>query len=318
MAQPRVLIVGAGAVGGYFGARLAEAGRDVTFLVRQARATLIARDGLAVFAPEGDIRLHPQVVTAESVTGTFDLILLCVKAYGLDAAVDAFSAAVGSHSLILPTLNGMRHIDVLREAFGEDRLLGGVCVVAAELEEGGAVRRLYGEASLTYGRLQNTLPVQSSGPAIVDTELDRVDEVLSGVGFRTRRSNDIELDMWEKWTFLAAAGALTCLLRGNVGQIEAAPFGVEIARALVGECAAIAAAAGFPARTAFLQWTDRILTDEGSAFTTSMFRDLQRGAEVESDQIIGDLLARSRTLGVAAPLLAAAYTSLAVYQNARR
>lgn len=316
---PRILVVGAGAVGGYFGAHLVDAGRDVTFLVRPQRAAQLEAHGLTVHTPDGDLRVRARTVTAASLAaaaGTadadadadFGLILLSVKAFALERAIEDLSPAMGATARILPTLNGMRHLDLLRERFGDDRTLGGACVVAAQVEDSGDIRQLYGDASITYGSLGRR----------EDPLLEGIDQALSDVGFTTRLSTHIELDMWEKWVLLASGGALTCLLRGSVGEIAAAPGGTTVARTIIAEAVEIATAAGFAPRSEFVDRVEQLLTEEDSAFTTSMYRDLVLGGEIEGDQIVGDLVRRGGSLGVAAPMLSAALAALVVYQTSRR
>src|SRR5437868_3332417 len=123
----RILIVGAGAVGGYFGGRLAQAGRDVTFLVHPSRAKQLHRDGLRIISPHGDAVLTPKLVTAEKIDAPYDLVLLSVKAYALEAAMNDLASAIGPETMIFPVLNGMRHIDLLVKRFGEHAVIGGVC-----------------------------------------------------------------------------------------------------------------------------------------------------------------------------------------------
>jgi 2-dehydropantoate 2-reductase len=303
----RILVVGAGATGGYFGARLAEAGRDVTFLVRPDRAAQLRRDGLRVLSPHGDMRLIPRILVPGDAIESFDLVLLAVKAFGLERAVDDLAPAVGPATMILPFLNGLRHIDLLIERFGEGRTLGGVCVVAATLDRVGRVVQLTGGAqTLTYGERDG-----SKSERIL-----AVDEALSGAGFDTRLSTNIMRDMWEKWVMLASAGAATCLMRGNVGEIEAAG-GADVTLRCLAEAAAIAAAAGYPPRAAFIDGTRAMLTEKGSSLATSMYRDMLNGLLVEVEHILGDLTRRARELApdLDTPLLDAATAKLRVYQN---
>src|SRR5438105_9941267 len=130
-----ILIVGAGAVGGYFGGRLAQAGRDVTFLARPFRAKQLRQDGLHIISPHGDAVLTPKLVTAGQLEAPYDLVFLSVKAYALEAAMNDFAPAIGPETMILPVLNGMRHIDLLTKRFAEHAVIGGVCLVVAEIDE---------------------------------------------------------------------------------------------------------------------------------------------------------------------------------------
>lgn len=304
----RTLIVGAGAVGGYFGAGLIEAGRDVTFLVRERRAEALRREGLRIAVGDAvTVHEHPQTVTAaDAGTTAFDAVVLSVKAYALDAAIDDIAPFVGPDTMVLPLLNGMRHLDRLQEAFG-DRVLGGLCVVAAQLEEGGGIRRLAPGASLTLGEL-------ASGESERTTQLAAE---LVGQGFDTRLASDVRAAMWQKWVFLASGGAVTSLHDGTVGEIVATPTGALSVLRLIDEVAAIATAEGYPPATRALENVRSSLTEPGSAFTTSLFRDLRQGLPVENEHILGDLVERAVRRGVDAPLLSAAYARIRVYENRR-
>jgi len=301
----RILVVGAGATGGYFGARLAEAGRDVTFLVRPSRAAQLQRDGLRVLSPHGDIRLTPNVMVPGEATAPFDVLLLAVKALELDAAFDALAPAVGPQTMILPFLNGLRHVDLLVERFGEAATLGGVCVIASTLDRHGRIVQLTGGTqSLTYGERDGTR----------SERIAALDAALTGANFDTRLSTTIMRDMWEKWVMLASAGAVTCLLRGAIGEILAVEGGAETILRCLAEAAAIAEASGHPPRPAVLDGTRALLTESGSPLATSMYRDMLSGQPVEVEHILGDLIRRGRLVDLDTPLLDAAAAKLRVYQ----
>lgn len=306
----RILVVGAGAVGGYFGGRLAQAGRDVTFLVRPARAAQL-RDGLKLASPHGDATMPVKLVGAGDLAGPYDLILLGVKAYALDAAIADFAPAVGPQTTILPALNGMRHIDVLTARFGEKAVLGGVCLVMTEIDSDGRIVQLADIQQLTYGERGG----EHGGEATA--RLAALDAALQGAGFEAHASPDIVRAMWEKWVQLAALGAVTCLSRGAVGQVAATTGGPAFALAMLHECAAVAAACGHAPTPTWLARIGGVLTAAGSPMTSSMFRDLRKGAPVEADHILGDLIARGAAHGVSTPLLSAAYVHLQVYQGVR-
>jgi len=301
----RILIVGAGAVGGYFGGRLAEAGRDVTFLVRAKRAEELKTKGLQIVSRFGNLALRPETITADRIAGPYDVILLGVKSYSLPAAMNDFASAVGSETMIFPALNGMRHIDLLVERFGKGAVLGGVCMVSTEVDDDGRIHQLTGFQRLIYGELDGR-----STP-----RLQRLDEALRGAGFDASISDNILHDMWQKWVQLATLGALTCLLRGSVGEIASVPGGVDIARMALRESCSIASANGYPQSEPFLADQAAKLMAEGSPLTSSMYRDLKKGASVEADTILGDLLERGRKHGLAAPILQAAYVNLSIYQR---
>ena len=301
----RMLIVGAGAVGGYFGGRLAQAGRDVTFLVRPTRAKQLAQDGLRIISPHGDTLLTPKLVSAEEIDTPYDLVFLSVKAYALEAAMNDFAAAVGPETMIFPVLNGMRHVDLLTKRFGEHSVIGGVCQVASEIDDEGRVVQLADFQQLVYGeRNGETTP-----------RLQTLDATLQGRGFDVRLSTDIMQEMWEKWVQLASLGAVTCLMRGTIGEIVAVPGGADLSLKVLDESAAVATACGHKPSEALLSRHAGAMTALGSQLTSSMYRDLRKGAPVEADHILGDFIERGDAHGVPPPLLKAAFVSLRVYQG---
>ena len=301
----RILIVGAGAVGGYFGGRLAQAGRDVTFLVRPSRAKQLSQDGLRIISPHGDAVLSPKLISADKIDAPYDIIFLSVKAYALEAAMNDFAAAVGPETIIFPVLNGMRHIDILTKRFGEHAVIGGVCLVAAEIDHQGRIVQLADFQRLVYGERngENT------------PRLKALDATLQGAGFDARLSPEIMQAMWEKWVQLASLGAITCLMRGTIGEIVAAPGGAELSIDALNESVAVATACGHKPSEKVLSRHAAAMTAPGSSLTSSMYRDLRKGALVEADQILGDFIERGSAHGVAAPLLKAAFVNLRIYQN---
>jgi 2-dehydropantoate 2-reductase len=302
----RVLVVGAGAIGGYFGGRLLEAGRNVTFLVRARRAAELARTGLQIRSPLGNTNLStPPTVTAERVHQAFDIVLLSCKAYDLDDAVTSFAPAVGPETVILPLLNGMRHLDALDVRFGADRVLGGQCLISAAVDPDGRILHLSDVQSLSFGERDGARSVR----------VEAIASVLSGARFESRISEAILQEMWEKWVFIASAAGITCVMRAAIGDIVAAGA-AELATGLFDECVAIAGAQGFPPRAEFLARTLQMLTAPGSPLTASMLRDIERGAPIEADHILGDLLRRA---GSAADksLLRIAYSHTKAYEARR-
>ena len=301
----RILVVGAGAVGGYFGGRLAQAGRDVTFLVRAKRAEEIKTKGLQIISPHGNLTLHPKAITAAQITGPYDVILLSVKSYALSSAMSDFAAAVGRETMIVPVLNGMRHMDLLAERFGKRAVLGGVCLVATEIDSEGRIQQLTDFQSLVYGELDG----QSTA------RLQKLDETLRDAGFDAAISAHILQDMWQKWVQLATVGALTCLMRGNIGEIASIPGGAALSLSALRECSGIASASGYPPSDAFFEQQTAQVTARGSQLTSSMYRDLKKGAPVEVDTILGDLLEYGRKHELTTPILQAAFVNLSIYQR---
>ncbi len=308
----RILIVGAGATGGYFGGRLVQAGRDVTFLLRERRAREVRTRGLEIVSPHGDVTVHPKIVSADELRKkpqVFDLILISTKAYQLVSAMDDIVPAVKPHTLLLPILNGMRQLSILEERFGVEHVLGGSVRIVADVDAEGRVRQETTLGQLSYGEI-------GAGPSHERTEcVMAVDKAMQGAGFDALLQPDMLATLWQKWWILASLGSICILGRGAIGEIAAAPRGPEFARAVIAECTAIAAANGYPASETMLAGHSKRMTESGSSLTSSMYRDMIKGAPVEADHILGDLLERAK--GVAAPLLIAAYVQLKVYEQAR-
>lgn len=304
----RVLIVGAGAIGGYFGGRMLQAGRDITFLVRSRRASELATVGLVIKSPNGDVTLkNPPVVKADTIKDKFDAVLLSCKAYDLDDAIKSFAQAVGERTAIIPLLNGMRHLDVLDKEFGADRVLGGLCLTAATLNEKREVVQLGPVQSLGFGERDGKMSDRVRAFA----------DIVKSCNFDGAASETVLQDMWEKWVFLASNAASTSLMRAAIGIILAAPGGKDFLLGILDECRAVATAEGYPPRAPALERATQMLTTEGSPLTASMFRDIKASQPVEADHVIGDFIARADIARVPVPRLRTAYTHLKAYEQTR-
>ena len=301
----RMLVVGAGSTGGYFGGRLAQAGRDVTFLVRPARAAHLEERGLEILSPHGNYTLRPKLVTAERLSGPYDAILLTVKAFSLESALSDMAAAVGPETVILPVLNGMRHVDILAGRFGRTSVVGCACKITASIDDRGRIVQHTLLQDIAYGEMD----------AVVSPRIQGLDQFMRGAGFDARLVSDIKREMWEKWILLASLGGLNCLMRGTIGEVAQAPRGSEFVLRLLQEIVAVAEAVGVGPSPEFMVAAKKGLTAPDSTQTSSMYRDLLRGVPIEADQIIGDLLERARGAGIETPLLGAIWTHLCVYQR---
>src|SRR6195256_5009932 len=304
----RILVVGAGAIGGYFGGRLLPARRDVTVLVRPKRAAERASAGLVIKSPSGDVTLkNPPTVQADKLTEKFDVVLLSCKAFDLDDAIKSFAPAVGPQTAIIPLLNGMLHLDVLDGKFGSGRVLGGLCSIAATLNDKREVVQLNPMQSLNFGERDGKL----------SDRVRAIADFMAGGKIGSVASENVVQEMWEKWVFLATLAACTCLMRTSVGDILASPGGSDFILGMLDESSAVAAAEGHAPSGPFFQRTKGMLTAEGSQMTASMFRDIKAGAPVEADHVIGDLIARGDAAKVPVPRLRIAYTHLKAYEKQR-
>ncbi|MGE0450481.1 MAG: ketopantoate reductase family protein [Vicinamibacterales bacterium] len=305
---PRILVLGAGGVGGYFGGRLAESGANVTFLVRPGRADQIARDGLRVESPLGNISLPARTVLAPDLRPDFDLVLLTCKAYDLDSAMDAIAPAVGGDCAIVPLLNGIVHLDRLDARFGRERVLGGSCGIDATLLPDGIVRHGGGLQRIVFGERDRskTPRVQAFADVLGRTSLD------------WELADDVMLRMWEKVVFLSVLAATTCLFRGNVQEIISAPGGRDAIERGLATTIETARREGFaPSAGAIAFARDRLLDPNGH-WSASMMRDMEAGRPVEADHIVGWMIERARANGVPHDgVLPLAYTHLKTYERRR-
>ena len=308
----RVMVLGAGGTGGYFGGRLAQSGADVVFLVRPPRAAQLARDGLRIRSPLGDVDLQVDAVTADTLPARvadapFDLVLLSCKAYDLDSAIDAIAPAVDAGAAVLPILNGLRHYAALDARFGAERVVGGLCFISVAKEEGGVIRHLGKPASVTFGERDGT----------DSTRMRAFKALCARAGIDHLRSQPIAREAWSKYSFLAALAAGTCLMRAGVGRIVAGEGGRDFMAALHDECLAVAAAEGEPVPDETARHARDTLTQSGSPLEASMLRDLRAGHAIEGEHIVGDMLRRARAHGIDAPLLATAWVHLQAYEAQR-
>jgi len=303
----KVLILGAGAVGGYFGGRLVQAGADVTFLVRPQRARRLAQAGLVIRSPLGDAEIQVRTVLEAAVRPDYDLVILSCKAYDLDASIASVGGAMGPNTLLLPLLNGMAHLARLERVFGRARVLGGTCYIASTLDADGGIRHLGKFQGITCG-------TRAGNHAHAGAVLQELAQAYASVSVECKVSAGIEQDMWEKFVLLASLAAMTCLMRATVGEILSAVDGEALMREALSACIAAAGAAGHAPRAESLQRTEGMLFARGSAFTASMLRDMEAGGRVEADHVVGDMLRHARAAGADVRLLTAAYCHLQAYE----
>ncbi|MDE2228079.1 MAG: 2-dehydropantoate 2-reductase [Alphaproteobacteria bacterium] len=303
----RILVLGAGAVGGYFGGRMVEGGADVTFLVRERRRAALARDGLVVKSVLGDLKLAVKTLTAGETASPFDFVLLSCKAYDLASAMNAIAPVMGPDGAVLPLLNGIAHLEALTARFGVQRVLGGCCYIGATLDPDGAVRHMGRMQSLLFGEIgdRNSARVTALAAVLARTKID------------AEASPAILQAMWDKFVMLAALAASTTLTRATVGEIMAAPSGEAFMLAVLTECAAVAKAEGFSPSPAAYDGARRTLTQRGSGFAASMMRDMLKGGRTEGDHVIGDLVRRGAARQVATPMLRAALVNLETHEAKR-
>jgi len=302
----RTLILGAGATGGYFGGRLLETGADVTFLLRPKRARHLKEHGLSIKSKFADSHLEDLKII-EKANEPYDLIILSCKAYDLHSAMESISGAVGTSTTILPLLNGMRHFDDLKKRFGEEKVIGGFCVIAATMDADGNIQHLNDAHTIKYGEMNGS----------PSKRISAIDKMFEPANCVSKASETIVADMWEKWVMISSLAALTTMMRANVGEVARSPGGPSIAARLFEECVSIARAHGCNPADSFIKSMSGRLSDPASTLAASMCRDVERGNNVEADQILGNLLEKAQEKGVETPILEIAYCNVKAYEQRR-
>ena len=305
----KILVLGAGAIGGYFGGRLVQAGGDVAFLVRERRAQQL-RNGLVVRSPHGDFTVPVRCVLQSQLDAPFDLVVLTCKAYDLEAAIEAIAPAVGASTCIVPLLNGVAHIERLIAAFDAARLAGGSCAIPATLTEQGEVVQLGTFHSIVFGRLPGT-------SADMQPKLEALRRLYAKTPVPVELTDDMTTALWEKFVGLATLAAMTCLMRAPIGAILDTDDGPALVAEAFDACRRAAEAAGSPPGAAALERFGAMLTDRTSTLTASMLRDLESGGRTEGAHIVGDMLRRAEAAGVDPGPLRAAWCHLQAAEGIR-
>jgi 2-dehydropantoate 2-reductase len=304
----RFLIVGAGALGGYYGGMLVTGGADVTFLVRQARAAQLAERGLVIKRADGEFKTPVKTVTAGAIDGPYDVVLVTCKAYDLDAAIHDFASALSPNGAVLPVLNGINHIALLSDRLGAGRVLGGVTSFSVvRTSEGEIMVPGRGSGRTSFGELTG-----EHSP-----RCEAIRAAFAAGGVPSTVSDHIVTEMWEKFSAFAAAAAIAVLTRARAGEVAAAPAGAGFVDAALDECARVTIAEGYPPSVAITDMYRRGFSVIGSNTAPSMLYDIENGRPTEAEHIVGDLVRRANRLGVEVPILRAALCNLQIYEARR-
>ena len=308
MSKLKILVLGAGGTGGYFGGRLAESGADVTFLVREGRRKILSEQGLRIESPFGDTQIAVKTVVGSEVAPVYDAVILTCKAYDLDAAVASITPTVAPTGYVLPFLNGIAHIDLLNAKFGRHRVLGGTAKIQATIMPNGEIRQFNDWRTLTFG--------EQSGEM---TERVRTLAALfeAAKGVEVFAVTDIVQRMWEKLVHLSTAAAMTCLMRANVGEIVRTPHGRELFLDQLRCGAAVAAANGYAPSAAFMKSWEETFSQPDSQYSTSMLRDIERGGQTEVEHILGFMLDKANEARIPCNTLLLAYTNVKAFEQRR-
>jgi len=304
----RVLVLGAGAVGGYFGGRLAEKGVDVTFLVREKRRRQLAERGLRIHSVNGDVQIQPKLIVAGEAAEPFDLVILTMKAYHFAEGIASVSPYVGENTLLLPLLNGFAHMEKLQQQFGADRVLGGLCFIESTLDENGDVRHTSKAHEVKFGEWDGRRT----------SRIEALAQLFAGARAVFTPSERIVAEMWYKYLFIVTLSGLTTLMQAPIGPIREAEYGRELSRQLFSEAAAVMRAAGAPLAEDAVERQMQMLEAQGYKMKSSMLRDMEKGLPTEADHLQGYLLRLAEQHKLEVPLLKLVYHNLQVYELKRK
>ncbi len=304
----RFLVLGAGALGGYFGGKLVQGGADVTFLVRPKRAVQLAEHGLVVKAHEGEIRVPAKTLQAGEVAAGYDVVLLCCKAYDLDEAIAAVAPAIGAGSAVLPMLNGVRHVATLAERFGQQHVLGGLTAVNAALASNGDIVQSPVKIEMTaFGELGGELSERCLA----------IQRAFGDGGMKASASDAIMTALWAKFVGFGCIASVATLCRSPAGAIAAVPAAAPFVTAIIDECTRIATAEGYPPPASIIEVIRGLFSQPGSTYRPSILVDMSEGRRTEGEHTIGDLVDRAGRHGISAPILTAARCNLQIYEAQR-
>ncbi|WP_203247228.1 ketopantoate reductase family protein [Sporosarcina beigongshangi] len=299
----KILVVGAGAIGGYFGGRLLEKGQDVTFLVREGRKQALEKTGLQIESINGNAKLVPRLITINDSGETFDLILLSTKSYHLAQAIEDIRPFVNNETTILPLLNGIAHLDQLIEAFGEDAVIGGLCFIETTLDDQGKILQKSPSHQLIYG--------ERSGERT--PRIEKVRDVFNGANASFELSTQITQEMWHKYLFITTLSGITSLMESPIGPIMELDTGRHTVESFLEELAAIMRKMGAPIQETITTDLANKISSLPYNMKSSMQRDLEKSLPLEADHLQGYLLQHAN--GMAVPILETIYTKLRIYEK---
>ncbi|WP_079505578.1 ketopantoate reductase family protein [Mesobacillus jeotgali] len=301
----KILIVGAGAIGGYFGGRLLEKGEDVTFLVREKRQKQLKENGLVVSSIHGDLHFpNPPTVVSGLDAQPYDVILVSTKSYHLDGAIESIRPFVGDRTMILPLLNGVSHLNTLTEAFGIEKVIGGLCFIETTLDGSGKIIQTSPIHDLVFG--------ERNGER--SERIVQLQAAFDGTKANFRLSEKIEQEMWQKYLFITSLSGITSLFRSPIGPIREQEHGWVTLKSLVHEAASIMERMEAPLADGAIEATLGKLKEIGYNMKSSLQRDMEKSLPTEGDHLFGYLLKIASECGIETQTLPAIFGNVKIYE----
>jgi 2-dehydropantoate 2-reductase len=300
----KILVLGSGGIGGFFGSYLVEAGADVTFLVRSKRKEILSINGLNIVSSLGNLSIKPKTILSEELKPIYDVIIVTCKTYDLDQAILDLRPIKGK-GMIIPFLNGINHIEKLDKEFGSSNVMGGVAHISSNVNEQGTIEHFSEFKKLTFGNRN----------LINDDKIKFFYEICQKTKFDSVLSENINLDLWKKWVFISTVAGATSLFRSSLGEITKHDYGKKVVIDLFHECAEIAKLNGYDFDENEKNVQIKTVTNSGSPIKASMLRDVEKKSLTEHEEIFGDLIVAGNKYNVNCPILMSSYIKMKIYQE---
>lgn len=301
-----IAVIGAGALGLYYGGRFQEAGAKVTFLVREKRAEQIKENGLHIKSTKGDYTIENAEITtkAEEIADP-DLVLLSVKGYHLPGTLDDVKILADKGAFILPVLNGIEHIGILQQAVGKDAVLGGLCFIMATLDEKGHVVHSGDFDRLVYGELE---PTQTN-------ICQQLDELAKQSNIQAQHSDDIMLELWKKYMFITAFSGITTATNLPIGPVRENKDTFRVAEIMLDEMKQLANKCGSEVTEKDVESAKNNLLELDDEATSSMHQDRRKGLTLEVDHLQGGALRLAKAKGLDVPYIDAVHGIIKPFES---
>ncbi len=301
----KILVVGAGAIGGYYGGRLTEKGEDVTFLVRENRKAQLDRNGLVVESVNGNMNLKVKTLLTGEKAEPFDVIILSTKAYHIDGAIESIRPYVSEQTMILPLLNGIKHIAALTDAFGEDHVIGGMCTIESTLDASGKVLQTSVLQDFVYGERNGE----------TTERILKLQQAFSSANTNFILSEKIEQDMWHKYLFISTVAGITSLFRSSIGPIREQIYGRQMIESVLHEVSEIMRAMKAPILENIVAIQLERIDHLGYKMKASLLRDMEKQMPIEAEHFYGYLIDYAEANNIQAQAIKSIYTNLKIYEK---
>lgn len=307
MESKRICIIGTGGVGGYFGARLANSGYDVTFVARGEHLKAIRNQGLLVKSINGDVKIFPAKVTDEP-KGEFDLVLVAVKVWHIRELGDMLKRIVGESTVVLPLENGIEAVDLLQQFVSPSQVLGGLCRIFSSIEAPGIINHSAYDPSITFGELDNSLSDRAK----------EIGGIFKNSNIRFTIAEDIEKEIWIKFIFIASTSTIGALTRSSYGVYRSLSETRQLLSDVINEMVEVGIAKGVNITKKLVGKTLDFIDKMPADATTSLQRDMMEGKPSELDAQLGALIRLARKYHVTVTRCAFVYAALLPQENQAR